>query len=127
MKNTVLEMKNKDNQSTIFKYFKVGNTGEENNVPLASLVPTYSNADSPKGKKFEDLDASLLSNAIDLPNMLTVPTVSDALSVQDNMKLWTILGFLEDHAKGYIGSDLLLPELGNLKCAKIKVVLDFLS
>lgn len=110
-------MKNKDNQSTIYKFFKpkVG-AGDENNIPTGSVlaVPSIARLDSPKPNRIlEDLDAALLTHSVDLPNMPTVPSLSDALSVQDNMKLWTILGFLEDHAKGYLGSDIIVPDLGN--------------
>ena len=112
-------MKNKDNQSTLYRFFKPtasnASTGDENNIPSSTGVPKILRPDSPKPTRmFEDLDAALQSNSIELPTMNTVPSVYDALSVQDNMKLWTILGFLEDHAKGYIGSDIVLPDLGNI-------------
>lgn len=103
-------MKTKDNQSTIFKFFKPKVvTGEENNLPSAvSSVP-----DSPKATRIvEDLDLAEDTKSLDLPTLHNVPAVSDALSVQDNMKLWTILAFLEDHAKGYLGSDMVVPDLG---------------
>jgi hypothetical protein len=119
MKSGVLEMKNKDNQSTLYRFFKPtstnASTGGENNAPSGSVpgVPRIMRPDSPKPTRIlEDLDAALQSSSIELPSMKTVPSVYDALSVQDNMKLWTILGFLEDHAKGYIGSDIVLPDLG---------------
>lgn len=96
----VLEMKN-NNQSTLFKFFKVG-SGEENKLPPVLELP--------KLKLVEDMD---IVECIDLPNLENVPLVENALSVQDNMKLWTILGFLEDHARGFLSSRIILPDLGN--------------
>ena len=105
---------NKDNhQPTLFNFFKPKEgTGEENRP-----IPIVSTLDSIKPTKItEDLDPGLVVKSVELPTLAQVPTVDDALSVQDNMKLWTVLGFLEDHAKGYLGSDMIIPDLGKIYC-----------
>lgn len=118
MKGGVLEMKTKDNQSTIFKFFKPkASSGEENNRPSPAAFSVTHVPDSPKPTRIvEDLDPALANKSLELPTLHNVPAVPDALSVQDNMKLWTILAFMEDHAKGYLGSDMTVPDLGNRCC-----------